>query len=279
MKSQTPVTLLKRDVTLAYTLSYLVALLMTVTSLAGLLFSSVLYPTAELRQAFVTNDVVNLFIGLPLLLGAMLLARRGRLAGLLFWLGASLYVFYNAIAYAVAMSPAQAGVLTWQFVVYLAQVALSAYAIVRLLAGIDEVAVQQRLAGAVQEKLAGGVLAGLGGLFFLRTVAQIAGVLTGQQAVAGAEVAVLIADLVCTPLWIVGGVWLWRKRALGYVSGAGLLFQASMLFVGLLVFFLLQPWLAGVPFPVEDFVVILVMGMICFVPLGLFVRGMVTKRP
>lgn len=272
MKNQTPVAFLKRDITLAYTLSYLVALLMTAASLAGLFLSSALYPTQELKQAFVANDMVNLFIGLPLLLGAMALARRGKLTGLLFWPGALLYVIYNAIAYAVALP------WTVQFILYLAQIALSVYAVMRLLAGIDAVAVRQQLTGAVLEKLTGGVLVGLGGLFFLRTVAQIAGALTGQQAVTGAEMAVLIADLICTPLWIVGGIWLWRKRALGYVSGTGLLFQASMLFVGLLVFFLLQPWLAGVPFPVEDFVVILVMGMICFVPLGLFGRGMVTKR-
>ncbi len=267
MENQASITLLKRDIGLTYAFSYLVALLMTVASLAGLIFPAVLYPTEELRQAFVANDVVNLFVGLPLLLGAMALARRGKLAGLLFWPGTLLYVIYNAIAYAVAMLG------TLQFVVYLAQVVLSAYAIVRLLASIDEIAIRQRLAGAVPEKLAGGVLVGLGGLFFLRTVAQIVGALTGQQTVTGTEMAVLIADLVCTPVWVIGGILLWRKQALGYVGGAGLLFQASMLFVGLLVFFLLQPWLAGVPFPLEDFVVILVMGMVCFVPLGLFVRG------
>lgn len=271
MHNQASVTFLKREIASAYVLSYLVALLMTGASLAGLLFSAALYPTAELRQAFVANDVVNLFIGLPLLLGALAMARRGKLAGLLFWPGALLYVIYNAIAYAVAMP------WTVQFVVYVAQVALSGYAVVRLLTSIDAVAVRQHLTGAVPEKFAGGVLAGLGGLFFLRTVAQIAGALTGGQTVTGAEMAVLVADLVCTPLWIVGGIWLWRKQALGYVSGAGLLFQASMLFVGLLVFFLLQPWLAGVPFPVEDFLVILVMGMVCFVPMGLFARGVIIK--
>ncbi len=271
MHNQAPVTFLKREIALAYVLSYLVALLMIVVSLAGLIFSAALYPTQELKQAFVANDVVDLFIGLPLLLGAMALARRGKLAGLLFWPGALLYVIYNAIAYAVALP------WTVQFVVYVAQVALSSYAVIRLLTSIDAVAVRQHLTGAVPEKFAGGVLAGLGGLFFLRTVAQIVGVLTGGQVVTGAEMAVLIADLVCTPLWVAGGIWLWRKRALGYVSGAGLLFQASMLFVGLLVLFLLQPWLAGVPFPAGDFVVILVMGLICFVPLGLFVRGVLTK--
>jgi len=73
---------------------------------------------------------------------------------------------------------------------------------------------------------------------------------------------------------VVGGVLLWRKQAFGYVTGVGLLFQFSMLFIGLFVYFALQPFLAGVPFPVNDFVAVFIMSLVCFVPFGLFVRGM-----
>jgi hypothetical protein len=89
------------------------------------------------------------------------------------------------------------------------------------------------------------------------------------------EFAVAVADLITSPLWVIGGISLWQRRPLGYSSGLALLFQGAMLFLGLLIFFLLQPVLAGVPFPLEDFVVILVMGMIFFIPFGLFVRGVV----
>ena len=88
-----------------------------------------------------------------------------------------------------------------------------------------------------------------------------------------AEFGVLIADGLTTALWIIGGLYLWRKQPAGYACGAGLLFQASMLFVGLLAFFILQPIIAGVPFPLEDFFVILGMGLVVFVPFGLFLRG------
>jgi hypothetical protein len=46
-----------------------------------------------------------------------------------------------------------------------------------------------------------------------------------------------------------------------------------MLFVGLLFFFILQPILYAVSFPTSDFAVILLMGLVCFIPFGLFVRG------
>ena len=50
-----------------------------------------------------------------------------------------------------------------------------------------------------------------------------------------------------------------------------------MLFVGLLVFFILQPFLTAMPFPAQDFVVIFVMGLVCFIPLALFIRGILIK--
>lgn len=259
-----------------YALSLAIAILMAATSGAGLLAPNILYPTEDLRQAFVANDVVNLLLGLPVLLGSLVLSRRGepqrdKLFGLLCWPGALLYTLYNYVAYAVAMP------LTWPFVLYLALVGSSAYALIRLITRIDGLAVQQQLGGRVPARLAGGVLAGLGTLFFLRAAGLIGGALVNQTPIAAAELAVLVADLLITPLWVIGGIALWRRRAFGYVTGTGLLFQASMLFVALLIFFVLRPFLAAVPFPVEDFVVILVMGLICFIPFGLFVRGLAAE--
>ena len=54
-----------------------------------------------------------------------------------------------------------------------------------------------------------------------------------------------------------------------------MLFQASMLFVGLIVFLLLQPVLTDAPFAVADVAVVFVMGLVCFVPFVLFTRGLV----
>jgi hypothetical protein len=244
-----------------------VALLLAATSFAGLLLPTAIYPTDELRRAFLANDVVNLLIGLPILLGSLWLTRRERLLGLLCWPGALFYVTYNAIAYAIAMP------WTVSCVANLFLALLSAFAIFNLLGGVEGAAVRARLTGKVSERLAGGVLVGFGALFFLMAVGEVAGFASGASSTPWAEVAVRITDLLVTPLWVAGGLLLWRKQPMGYLGGAGLLFQASMLFVGLLVFFILQPFVAGVPFPVGDFVVIAVMSLVCFIPFGLFVRG------
>ena len=259
------------DLTVPQFLSLVVALLVATVSLAGIFWQENLYRNEALRQAFVSNDVVNLVIGLPILLGSLVLARRGKLIGLLCWPGALLYMAYNYIAYATAMP----GKL--QYMLYLAVVILSVIAIYLLLTMLDVAAIQQRLAGAVPERLAGGVLTGLGLLFFLWRVVHLVNVVTGKETLSKPEIGVLTADLLTIPAWVAGGVLLWRKQALGYASGAGLLFQASMLFVGLLMFFILQPLVAGLPFPAADFGVILVMGLVCFIPFALYVRG-VLKR-
>jgi hypothetical protein len=257
---------IKRDLSLAYQLSLVVVFLVGMVSLAGLLYPQVLYPSEDLRHAFVPNDVINLLIGLPILLGSMALARREKLTGLLFWPGALLYTFYNYIAYTVAMP------LTVQFVAYLALVILCAYTIFLLVASVDALSVRNRLFGIVSERLGGGVLVGLGVLFLIMRAGVIVQALSGQ-AQNEAEAAVAIADLFIMPALMIGGALLWQRKPLGYVGGAGLLFQASMLFIGLLAIFILQPFLTGTPFPVLDFGVVLIMGLICFIPSGLFLRG------
>jgi hypothetical protein len=245
---------------------------MTAASVAGCLYPTVVYPTDELLQSLMPNDVVNLLIGVPILLGSMWLARRGQLIGLLFWPGALLYVLYNYLAYVFAMP---VGV---PCMVSLTLVTLSAYAIIGLVSSIDATAVKQRLIGAVPERAAGGALAGLGTLFFVRVLAVVVGARVNQTRIGTTELAVLVADAVTSPATIIGGLLLWQRKAPGYVAGMGLLFQSSMLFIGLIIFMLLQPLLTTAPFNPLDVVVVFVMGLVSFIPIAVFVRGVVSSR-
>jgi hypothetical protein len=220
-----------------------------------------------LRRAFVSNDVVNLFIGLPMLLGSIRLTQRNKLVGLLCWPGALLYVLYNYLVYVFAMP------LNVAFASHLSLVALSVYALIGLVANIDGQRVRQCLTGSVHERVFGGILTALGLLFFLQATGVLVHILANRTAIAKPEVAVHIADFLITPTWAIGGILLWRRRKLGYAVSLGLFFQASMLFIGLIAFLMLQPLLTGASFRASDVVVILIMGLICFIPFVLFVRG------
>jgi hypothetical protein len=247
-----------------YLLSLFAAFLMGGISLASLLFPGTLYATVELRRGFLSNDVVNLIVGLPVLLGALMLVNRGRWIGLLLWPGALLYITYTYIAYIAAMP------LRFQTAVYAALVIVSAYLVVWLLRQMDTAEIKQRLDGRTPARFAGWVLVGAGALFFLRAAWQLA---SAAGSLSGAELGALFSDLLVTPAWIVFGILLLRRHALGYSTAIGLLFQAASLFLGLLIYFVLQPVLVAEPFALTDFLVVLIMGMVCFVPLGWFVRG------
>jgi hypothetical protein len=261
----------KRDLIIVYVLSFVGAILMAIVSLGGLLYPSIFYPTDELLQAFFANDVVNLFVGLPILLGSMWLVRYGKLVGLLLWPGALLYVLYTYIAYFFGVP---FSLLT---IAYLVLVLLSAYCVFDLLRSIDKKSVHERISEGVPARTGGGVLVVFGILFIFRALGMIAEASSNQTLLHSSEFGVLIADIVISILFIVGGGLLLRRSPLGYVSGLGLLFVGSMLFIGLIMILLLQPILTGAPFVLVDVIVIFVMGLICFVPFGVFVRKVVTN--
>jgi hypothetical protein len=258
--------------TRAFVVSLVVGVVTAVTTLISLIFQNTIYSTTELRQSFVPNDILNLIIGLPILLAAMWLARRGRLVGLLLWPGALLYGLYNYVAYIFGLS---FGVMT---VVYLAIVLLSAYAVFDLFKNIDAKSVQAQIADAIPVKTSGWILLLFGAAFILRAMGMIVDAGLNQTVIPAAEFGTLIADIVLALLFLAGGVLLLRQRPLGYVGGLGLLFAASMLFVGLIAFLLLQPVLTAVPFVPIDVIVVTVMGLVCFIPFGLFVRGVVGRK-
>ena len=67
---------IKGDLLWIYASSFLIVILMAVVSIVGLRYRTLIYPTDDLIRTFVSNDVVNLFVGLPILLGSMSVARQ-----------------------------------------------------------------------------------------------------------------------------------------------------------------------------------------------------------
>ena len=263
---------LRFDLRLIYILSVVIAILMAVASVAGLLYQTDIYPTDEMLQSFLPTDVAMLFIGLPMLLVSIWLTWRGKLIGLLFWPGTLFFVLYNYIVYVFAMP------LNAAFLLHLALVMLSVYTLIGLVASIDGGAVKQRLTEGVPERLTGVVLGGLGLLFFLRIIVVLVNAIIHQTPIPEVELTLNASDFIISPAWIVCGILLWRRKAFGYVTGLGLLFQASMLFIGLIILLLVQPFLTDEPVAWVDVVVTFILGLVCFIPFGLFVRGVVRNR-
>jgi hypothetical protein len=80
------------------------------------------------------------------------------------------------------------------------------------------------------------------------------------------------------PTCLVGGVLLWRHKALGYVAGAGLVLQYSLLFIGLLPVMVFPALHSASTIDGAGIALMIACGSICLVLLALFVRGALSDR-
>lgn len=262
---------LKRNPKLLCVFSLVIALLLLAASLVGILDRSSTYPSEELVQAFLPTDVSVLLIGLPMILGSVWLVQRGELIGLLLWPGALFFVFYNYLVYILAMP------LGVALLLHIALVTLSAYTLMGVLAAIDINAVRNRLAERVPARLTGGILAGFGFVFVARAAAVMVAALADHEPLTGTELALNISDFIISPAWMICGVLLWKREAFGLMTGLGMLFQASMLFIGLIINLFLQPLITSAAFNLMDVVIVFAMGFICFIPFVLYIRGITSN--
>lgn len=261
-----------RSLTLEYTISVVIAIIMVMASLVGIMHRSVIYPTEKLSIGFVSTDLLNLFVGLPVLLVSMWLIRRGKLIGLLCWPGALFYVLYIYTSYlAIPVS-----VL---FIPYIILIILSVYSIIGIIVSINGDAVRQRLNGVIPAKTTGCILTSLAILVVVYQIVRIITVLINQTTPDNVELVQWIDDLVVgSPVLLVGGYLLLRRKALGYVTGAGLLLMCSVLFIGVIPAMVFQTLSADMPIDVIGILIVLISGMVCFVPFVLFVRGVAKTK-
>lgn len=245
-----------------------VTVLVTLASLAGLVFTNVLYPTKELVLSFYVNDILTLVIGVPILLGSMRIANWGKLAGLLLWPGAFFFMIYNYFIYAISM-PINAAYFVYPIIVI-----LSILLLVRLISEFNSIAIQKYLRGKVAEIFGGSVLMLLGFVFVGRAISQ----LVANTDILITEIALNLSDVILSISWIIVGLWLLRKNEMGYALGLGMLFQGSMLFIGLIALMILQPILIGAQIAFEEILLVIAMGFIVFIPFTLFLRGVLKKK-
>ncbi len=182
----------KRDLTVGYWASLVVALLMAVVSAAGLAGGSMgLYgvdpnralavgasTAGVLVPGFMAQDLFNLVVGLPILVWTVWLARRGSLIGLLLWSGALFNVLYTYTHYLIGAP------FSGLFLGYVAIVVLSGYTTLYLVGSVDGDAARRRLAGAVPPRIVGGVVVGLA----LLTIGQDAGGAAATALAGGASI-------------------------------------------------------------------------------------------
>jgi hypothetical protein len=265
----------RRDLTLAYVASLVVALIMSVASIAGLTSAARVYAGIDLSftALFMGQDALNLVVALPILLGAMWLSRRGSLIGFVLWPGALFYVLYD-YGYYVLGAPFNA-----LFLIYIALMTLSTYAMIAVLVSLDATAVRDQLTAAIRPRLIGGFLAGLAVLFTaLWTALVVSALVAGTEFGTIPRVVTTLDLTIQLPALFVGGVLLIRRHPLGFLVAPGLLLQASAYLAGLSAITVLQERLLQQPFDAVAVVPGVLIGVIGLAMIGSFVRAAARPR-
>lgn len=246
--------LFSRSPVLPLALSLTAALLFFVYSAAAVLTGMPFYASESLYFALYTNDILNLALGLPLTVFALLFIKRGSPASTAGLAGMLLFFLYNSAACLFTFQNPISIVINALISVF------SLLSVFLLTAAADGTRLPN-LPGRALPRVLGGTLAFWGLVFIGRSIPILLNPSSplAEKAVAG-------ADLLTCPFWIAAGIHLITRSRLSTLTGPAAGFQASLLFAALALLLALRPFITGTAVPTADIIVILVMGLTVIIP-------------
>jgi len=180
--------------------------------------------TSDFLSQALAQDVVNLALVSPAMLVLALLALRGSLRAYLLWLGVVTFTVYNYVIYVFAIP---FGPL---FLLWIAVLGLSLYALIGGVATVDHAAVAARFSKGRVVVVTAWSLIVIAGLFALLWLSEdVPALFSGKIPQSLSDQGVItnpvhILDLAFfLPAVVVAGVMLLRGRALGFVASPALL--------------------------------------------------------
>ena len=255
-----------------FSVSWFLAFLLLFTVLFGIIGQNIVYPKTEVLLAFLPVDFFHIVIGLPVLVISLILAKRGSLVGLLCWPGSLIYILYSFTTNFLGVP------FGYLFLPYLLLVTLSAYSIFGIALMLDFKEIQKRLSGSIPYKAGGSFLIIVTALFVLLAFSQVITALLNGETPGAMEIMLWTADLTTiSPLCLIGGVLLFRRKPVGLAAGPGLFLAYAMLFLGLLPVMIYQAIYSGTSIEWIGFGMMAVFGIVCLVFLIIFLRAIDRK--
>lgn len=254
-------------------LSVLVACLVLIASGIGLfLKNTYARETASYAVQSVGQDTENIIAAIALLITAYFVS-KGSVKAFLAWMGVLLALIYSYVMYAFAVH------FNSLFLVYVAILGLSFYALVSLVIHLHLEQLQASFAGNTKARAVSVLLLVIGILFYLLWLSEeIPALLTGKipPSVAMANLPtnpVHVLDLgLYLPAMIITAVLLWRRKLLGYLLAGPLLVFIVLTGTAILAIFLLTS-MRGMPTSIgveAFFAIIIVVSLVLSV---LYVRA------
>lgn len=218
----------------AYVLTVIVAGLAALAAIGGLLLASVYRDNAFTVSTWRGNDLATLFVMVPLLMCALVIASRGSARGYLVWLALVEAMLYNYAFYLFGAA------FNWLFLVYAAIFACSIWAFFLGLTNLDVVALKARFSVRTPVRSISGwmlfVGVGLGMVYVAQWAAFVLGGTLPAIITRTAQHTNVVFALDLTlviPLFVVGALWLWRRKPWGYAIAAIINLKGAVYMVGL----------------------------------------------
>lgn len=214
------------------------------------------------------QDVISLFVVLPLMIVAAWLSSRGSTAARLLWFGGLAYVLYTYVFFAFDMR------FNALFLVYVALLGCSLYALAGSLAGSNMPAIKTSFADRTPVRAVSIFLAVVTILFYCMWLSEVLPAMLGNEIPQSVQESgtptngVHVLDMAwILPAFGLTAIQLWRRRALGYtLAGSSLAFLALLVLaiLGMVVVMGLEGQAVSIP-------EVVIFGTVWIISLGMLV--------
>jgi hypothetical protein len=254
-------------------LSLVIAILALIASLGGLFMKDLYRDNALVVAAWQGNDIVTLFVVVPIMLAALFFLKRDSKKAQLFWMGSLLYMIYNYMFYMFGAA------FNYFFLLYVAIFTLSTYILIFALMKTDSIEMSQQFSTRTPVKWISGFM-----IFFavllgtLWIMLSLSFVFTGvvPQSITQTDHptgVVFASDLsVLIPALIFSAILLWKRRPWGYVLGSVVLIKATAYGLALIIMTIVSYLKEGIIDPFIILWIVLTSG--CLLSLGLLLGNM-----
>lgn len=221
---------------IAFPLTMIILLLMAVQSFIGLFFPCVYNDSAVVIASYQGNDLITLFVAVPILALTLIFARRGSRRAAYIWVSMLCYAFYNYLFYMFG------AVLNDLFLVYIAAFTLSVIALIVAIRdfGFNDVSNDFTPSGLFKFISAFLMIFGLiiGGMWLAQWInflvtgepPVIPGMTEGYKLVATVDFSTQV------PALIIASVLLWKNKPSGFILGSILTIANTVYLLVLLAF-------------------------------------------
>ncbi|WP_422124507.1 hypothetical protein DHX103_06725 [Planococcus sp. X10-3] len=258
-------------------LSVLIAFMASIASSGGLFIEGLYRDNALVVAAWRGNDIVTLFIVVPMLLVSLFYSLQGSKKGRLFWMGSLWYMVYNYTFYLFGAA------FNMFFLLYTALVVFSTFTLVFALVQTDAKEFSRSFSEKAPYKFISAFMLVfatlLGGMWIVLSLSFI---FTGQVHVSISQTdhptaIVFAVDLILLiPSLAFSGVLLWQKKSWGPILSSVVLIKATAYGLALTIMTLISYQSTGVIDPFIPLWIALTLG--CLVSLILLMKNIGGKH-